>query len=267
MTREIYPSAPLRFVAFELQFDLVPALGTGDGQARVYEQLREYFPIAENAMSVEVTLSPVGSSAPQAAPELRMLDMERTRSVTVSARSLTVQTSTFRDSEEFAVSVRHAVQALGTSRVATRKRVGLRYVDEVRVPGVAQPDDWGPYIDERLLGGINFGAEKYELEAAQGLVGVTVAPDRHVMLRYGPSNGLAVDPDGPLRLPPTPQGQFFLLDLDSFWSPADGKPPRFDTDEVLETFSLLDEPSHDLFETAITEQLRDEVLRRPNDGK
>ena len=266
MTREIYPSAPLRFVAFELQFDLVPALGTADGQATVYDRLRASFPIAENAQSVEVTVSPVGSSAAQT-PELRMLNMERTRSVTVSATSITVQTSAFHDSDEFAASVIQALQALESSRVATRKRVGLRYVDEVRVPGVTKPDEWGPYIDERLLGGVNFGAEQYEIEVAKGLLGVTVTPDRHVILRYGPSDGFAVDPNGPLRLPPTPQGQFFLLDLDSFWLPADGTPLRFDPEEVLKTFTLLDDPSHELFEAAITEQLRDEVLRRSTDGK
>lgn len=265
MKREIYPCAPLRFVAFELQFDLVPTLGTADGQATVYERLRASFPVAENAQSVEVTLSAVGSSAAQT-PELRMLNMERTRSVTVSATSLTVQTSAFHGSDEFAASVMEALQALQGSRVATRKRVGLRYVDEVRVPGVAKPDEWEPYIDERLLGGVNFGAAQYEIEVAQGLLGVMVAPDRHVMLRYGPSNGFAVDPNGPHRLPPTPPGQFFLLDLDSFWQPADGRPQRFDPEEVLETFSLLDDPSHELFEAAITEQLRDEVLRRSTDG-
>lgn len=269
MKREKYPSAPLRFVALELQFDLVPDLSSADGRAAIYDEIRDDFPVAEAGTSIEVTLSGPLPGPPQTAPELRMLNMDRTRSVTVSATSLTVQTSQFVDFPEFSRSVELALHALEKMRIATAKRLGLRYVDEVRVPGVTRAQDWALFIDPKLLGGVEFAAD-YKIDGHQEVLALTTPtdPDRHLMMRYGAGDGFSVDPNGPLSLPGgARQGHYFLLDLDSYWLPSDGKPRPFEIGRVLETSALLSETAHDLFEAAITDKLRNDVMRRPEDGE
>ena len=141
------------------------------------------------------------------------------------------------------------------------ERVGLRYVDEIRVPG-APADEWAPWVDVTLLGPGPVGEELGLAPALwQGTSAFAPGPQRTVVLRYGPRDGYAVDPGGDIkRSMPTP-GPFFLMDIDSFWIPSEGT-PEFDTKALLATCDELHAPVRTLFERLITDRLREEVFRR-----
>jgi uncharacterized protein (TIGR04255 family) len=82
-----------------------------------------------------------------------------------------------------------------------------------------------------------------------------------LIVRYGPREGFAVAPGGPLQRTTPPPGAFFLLDIDSFWLPT-GDVPEFTVDMIVELCVDLHKPVSGLFERLITERLREEVLRR-----
>lgn len=258
-TREIYPQAPLRFVALEIRYGFAPDLSGPDGRAKVYDQLADDFPLAQTSHSIEIGLPP---TAPR--EELQMLNRERTRSVTVGPDLLAVNTSAFLNFEEFLGTVEKAIGALGSARVASVQRIGIRYIDEIRVPGVDRPDQWHGWIADSLLGPIEFGRD-WNVELAETAVRMAIEDEQHLMLRVGPRDQPAVEPSGPLSLRPL-DGHFFLLDLDSFWQ-ADLKELReFDADAILTTCGSLDDVAHQVFERSITDRLRDDVLRREADG-
>jgi uncharacterized protein (TIGR04255 family) len=260
-TREVYPSAPLRFVALEVQFSYAPPLGTEQGRAEVYNHLAERFPVAEPETTVAVTVVPGGTGAPETTLALRMVDAGRTRSVTVGPSSLTVQTSAFVDADDFLTSVREGLEAVAFARPGPMRRIGLRYIDEIRVPGVARARDWDGWVDSRLLGATLFAGD-HQVDTADGVLIMTLAAEHYLAIRFGPRVGFAVDPNGALRLPDAERGPFFLLDFDSFWMPDAGRHVSFDVETALATARALDDPAHRFFESAITDRLRDEVLRR-----
>lgn len=258
--RQLYPAAPLRLVAFEVQYGFAPTLATEQGRAEVYRRLRDAYPIADAQMTVgfEFVVGPAGGAAqpqPQAA-ELVLIDRERKRSVTVGATALTVQSVVYEGVDELERTIAAALEAVADAGISTTRRIGLRFVDEIRAAGIEHAADWLPYISDDLVSPLRFAGE-YAVEHAQGVLGLRVDDDIHVLMRFGPGTGFAVNPEGRLRLPPPEQPQFFLLDIDTFWvDPADEQRP-FDADEVLALYRRLDDPAHALFERAITDRSRD----------
>ena len=138
----------------------------------------------------------------------------------------------------------------------------LRYIDEIRIPDTVPVNEtWADWVDGSLLGPAPMGSRLGLLAAEwQGLVRFDAGPGRSIVLRYGPREGYAVDPGGDLKRPMADSGPFFLLDIDSFWTPT-GEIPEFDSGRILAVVDELHAPVSQLFETLITERLRSEVLR------
>ena len=63
------------------------------------------------------------------------------------------------------------------------------------------------------------------------------------------------------RTMPAQQGPFFLLDIDSFWTPL-GSIPEYDRNTVLTTFEDLYEPARTVFQEMLTSRLKDDLLSR-----
>jgi len=81
-------------------------------------------------------------------------------------------------------------------------------------------------------------------------------------LRYGATQGWSVDPNGPLRLKSADHGPYFLLDIDSYWTSPAELVPEFALDDALMLCNELHSPVREVFEAAITEKLRNDVLRK-----
>ena len=211
---------------------------------------------AGNALTAPNAPSPFAAAA-----GLRMLNRDRTASVTLTAASLVVETSTYVQFEQYREIVRAALEALGAvDEIPGMQRVGLRYLDEIRIPGVERPSDWTPYVHDALHGPI--GLLDATARVTQGLVEYEVGDNRQLVMRYGASSGWAVDPTGPVRVPESSDGPFFLLDIDSFWTAPQDLLPEYSLDAVISVCNELHAPVRTLFEASITDKLRDDVLRR-----
>jgi len=264
--REVYPNAPVVLVALELRHPTADPLSPTQ-RLRIKRRLAARVPIMRNGQLTQITAAMQAGGAPAAAPEVRVEQFPRyfsrdnTAAVSVRAEAVVVETTRYGRWEQLrdlVADVLEARQEVGG--IDGIERLGLRYIDEIRVPG--EPvHDWAPWVDPTLLGPAPIG-EELGLTTAQwqGVTAFTPARDRTLVLRYGPRNGFAVDPGGDLkRSTPTP-GPFFLLDIDSFWTPSE-EVPEFDIKTLLATCDELHAPVRRVFERLITDRLREEVLR------
>jgi uncharacterized protein (TIGR04255 family) len=264
--REVYPNAPLVLVALEVRHPVADSL-THAQRLKIKQQLAAEAPIMRTGQLTQLTAVQT-AGAPAVAPEMRVEEFPRyfsrdnTTAVSVRAEAVVVESTRYSHWEQLralAAKVLQARQEVGG--IDGVERVGLRYINEVRVSG-GPAHDWAPWIDSTLLGPAMIGGQVgLVADQWQGIAAFSPGPERTVVLRYGPREGFAVDPGGDLKRPTPTPGPFFLLDVDSFWTPGEGT-PEFEVEKLLAICDELHTPVRRLFECLITEQLRKEVLRR-----
>ncbi|WP_419923631.1 TIGR04255 family protein [Candidatus Poriferisocius sp.] len=264
-----FPNPPLVLTVLEIRYPEI-ADGLGDSErAGLKSALNEYLPLMESQIEEQFAVA-VGASAP-ASVQRRMFPRfgtrDRTTALLVKQDALVLETTAYAGWEEhFRPLVSEAIVALErVSRPDGVLRVGLRYIDEIRVPGIeSAPGDWRGYIDKHLLAGAapEFIPEHMRPSVWQGVAQYQTTAGSTLVVRYGPQEGYAVDPQIPTRRKnPSRSGLFFLLDSDSFWL-GEEQVPEFNADWILERCDLLHAPVREFFQIAVTDKLRDEVFSR-----
>ncbi|MGH2904130.1 MAG: TIGR04255 family protein [Solirubrobacteraceae bacterium] len=272
MPNEIYQRAPVQFVSLRVRFPLSPRLQAPGGKEQVYEHLAERFPILDAIEGGFRLQLPPGIGAPMGGQpaggpqQLRMTNRERSRSFTLGPRMLLFECT---DHESFDVLrdvVSPALQALlDVASPAGLNDVTLKYVDEIRHPAVASLRDWQGLIDERLIG----PSELLDTQPQQtgGVAVYQLSEEHQVRVTYGAApEGFVVDPNGPLRVQKHEDGPLFQLDIESEWTSPAESVPLFSVQDVLTIADRLHNPVHDVFENAITPQLRDYFRGTGDDG-
>jgi len=264
--REVYPNAPVILVALEVRHPPADPLTTAERNL-IKRRLTRDLPIMRTGRIQQVTLLQAASGLPsipeEQTPEFpRYFSRDNTMAVSVRNDAVVIETTKYARWERvraILADILDVRQEIGG--VDGVERIGLRYIDEIRVPN-DNAAGWEPWVHPSLLGPAPLG-EEMGLTATewQAVTVFTPGPDRTLVLRYGPREGFAVNPGGDLKRPTPSPGPFFLLDIDSFWMAAEGT-PEFDPKMVLETSDELHAPVRALFERLITERLREEVFRR-----
>lgn len=259
-----YPNDTLRWVAAEVRFPPADDLGTSVPPL-FRDAIHEEFPILEEQTQISIAMGPAGPAAQQM-QQHRFVRRDRLMSITVGRDNLTVETTEYPGWSAFREKVLQALTALErTHRPDGITRVGLRYIDEVRLPESPHAvGAWAGWIDDRLV-------TPFTIDCGEPLVNGTIvlqyghAPGRVVVFRAAPFlGGRTVQADGPLRMPvQTPDGPYFLLDTDASWASPDRTVPEFVAEEIDGILDHLHDPCKRLFEGAITDRLRDEVMKRP----
>lgn len=255
--REIYPNAPLQLVAFELRNPYFRSFKSDSSLASFEDALSDWLKVVEVESS-----QPVPDSPGDPKQELfRIRDNSRETMVTVRPVSVTIETSAYKRYEEFRLIVEAALKAAAQSGLPLVERIGLRYIDEVRITfndgqGV---DRWKPYIASELLASAELLSRSPRF--IQGAINYDLGGHHEVTMRYGLAQGRAVR-SSRLRVRDVGEGEFFLVDIDSYWTADEGE-EEFDPGFALTWCDTLRDPVRELFEASITEQLREEVLRRP----
>jgi uncharacterized protein (TIGR04255 family) len=269
MPSEVYPRAPVRFVSLIVRFPLSPTLQRLEGKEAVYTRIADSFPLLET-IDVPFQMPLAGAAFGQVAEsgtgprQIRMMNRERTRSFTLGPRMLLFECTDHESFEVLCDVVSPALQALlDVAPPAGLNDVTLKYVDEIRHPGVSSARAWRDMIDERLVGPVEL--LDTDPEQTAGLAVYKLSAEHELRVGYGAvPGGFVVDPNGPLKVDSHADGPFFRLDLEGEWnSPAEEVPP-FALEHVLRVAAELHEPIHRAFESAITDRLRDYF--RGNDG-
>lgn len=276
---EVYPNPPLQLVAMELRYPYSPRLATPDAIAFFHEHLSDLLPLVE-PLSEQVLMfvgSPQGADSPPRPPAaampptkslFRLESRSKTTAVNVSGANTIIETSNYERYGTFRRLVDRVLTGLAEfGHPIGVERVGLRYIDEIRIPSVqTAPGEWSRYIHPALLAAKDIGTEAHgELSPSgwQGVLQYARGANMGVVMRYGALQGFAVNPEGPLRLAKRREpGPFFLIDVDSYWVSGDEEIEEFSSEHVLSRCDTLHRPIRAIFERSVTEALRDEVLRR-----
>ncbi|MGE3813030.1 MAG: TIGR04255 family protein [Candidatus Nanopelagicales bacterium] len=278
-TREVYPNAPLVLVVAEIRHPVADVLGSRELQQQLKRSLADQFPVARPLHRPPGTMVDLGPGLPPQFQQMpattspRFMSRDLTTSATFNADSVVVETTEYGGFERFLSLIGQALAArLDVGPLDGVERIGLRYIDEIRVPSVSDSSEWRDWIHPGLLGPSHLaGPLELRNDAWQAIssysgdLGLGGDFDRMAMvLRYGVGEGYATA-QGDLRRRTPPPGPFFLIDIDSYWGPANSGVPTMDLATVSRALEALHAPVRVLFENSITDRLRDEVLRR--DGR
>lgn len=266
--REVYPNAPLRLVTAEFRFPLSPTLSGPTALATVAEDIGSRLPIVEpTAQTVQAFGGP--PTPPSFHSEgYRFLSRDRMASVIVTPNRVAIETTAYEHWEGFRDSlIAPTLTSVGDRlrAIAGIERVGLRYIDEIRVPEeIGQLAEWRAWVATELVAPST--VSKFPSKSMKGRIHFQTGNSREILLNFGAMQGHAVNDTGSLNLPsPAGEGPFFLLDIDSFWTGQRELAP-FDSNEAIQLADSLHAPVRALFESCITEKLRNEVLRHRRGG-
>jgi uncharacterized protein (TIGR04255 family) len=252
--RPIYPNAPLKLVTFQVRFPPVPELDELAPPKLLSDALRERYPILGGPPPV-MQLD-IGPGQTQQRPRgSRLMDRDRTKNVTLTGDSVALETSRYERYELFAEEIDWVLERVhAATPLPAVMRLGLRYIDEIQIEDVVSLSDWKQWINSDLIvGGVVDGYETLDYLAQM----VLAIDELHRMtIRYGRVSQPVVDPNGVLRIDDSPTMPYFLLDIDSFWEPSRDGFKEFDAAEVTAVCLRLHEPIRDIFERAITPDLR-----------
>ena len=254
--REVFTDAPLALVTAQVTLSYEPRvndIAVRDAFAQVVRARLPLFSI-ESLEAFRVEL-PSGQSSQESLPQMRAVNTQRTMSVALNANSVTVDAVEYEHFEGFKDLLRYCFEAL-TSTVpdAYVTRVGLRYIDEIRAPGLEQTRDWSGWIADDLLASFNV-LQDQTIAGLNGQMVFQIDEVTNLLLRWGEMQGISViAPNHPLRRPTIAPGRFFVLDADAFWQPTDAK--RFDTDSLIECLDRLHKPVGEIFQASLTDKAR-----------
>jgi uncharacterized protein (TIGR04255 family) len=265
--REVFPSSPLQYVVLEVRYPYAPRLRQDGTRDAILIELDDVLPIVKQQQHVTMT-GPVGGLVNQQVEQVpRAFNAARTTALTIMANAITFDTTDYKTFEEFRALANRCLEALAKhASPAAIERVGLRYINEIRVPEpITDARDWSGWVTDALVAAAAINSDHRAAEF-QGAVQYATGENRNLTLRFGAARDGTVIGDEPLKRRESPkEGPFFFLDLDSFWEPPVDASPSWDLETVMAVIDELHSPIDATFQAAITDKLRDSVFRRdPN---
>lgn len=258
MGKEVYSNAPLAWVTAEVRYPQSPRLHQRETLDKIQLALEDLLPIVREEQLLTLQVGPQGPG-PEHERACRLLNRQSTQSVVVSPRTLTVETSAYDRFERFLTLIDRAVTALfQIVPIAAVERVGIRYINEIRLPAdIKDSAEWAEWIDPTLVGSALFH-RAYPSPLFQGSVHYVLGERRQLAFRYGAlPGGSVIGPSAMIRAEVDRRHPLFVLDFDSFWQ-AENTEVTLEPDagSVRAIFEDLHQPVSDVFEAALTDRLR-----------
>lgn len=261
--REVFPNAPLALVAVEVRFTDSPRLRQQQTLDAIAISLEGRFPFVR-PLQEQVFQVNLGNPGPGFQPQLEqqqrvvLTNAGNAESLTIAPSSITYETTAYSEFDELSANVSAACEALiGAGVQPALLRVGLRYIDEVRVPQlVTDVREWGRWIDSSLVGPLAVGPDGVAVRNAQGLVTFDLGNGMGLNFQYAAlPQGSVVEPQFLNRRPFKP-GPFFVLDFDGFHEFTNGRAIPLDATVVTEILAAVHIPAGAAFQRAITDEAR-----------
>lgn len=256
------PNVPVALVTMEVRHPATDSLSESSG-GQLRRLLADHLPIERQAQDVAWGMTAGGSPQPTAERFTRYVNRDNTLAASMKNQAVVIETTAYSNFESLLEIMMRVLEARSqVSSIVGVERIGLRYVLEVRVPvGVDGRVAWTNWVAEPLLGPQRIAPAGLTLTEWQGAAVYREAnPGKSMIVRYGPGMGQALDQSYHLRRTmPTQQGPFFLLDIDSFWTPT-GSIPEYDRNAVLTTFQDLYDPARTVFQEMLTSRMKDDLL-------
>lgn len=287
------PVHPLAYVVLELRIPFSPRLASQPAVEELVGDLRELPVLREEARH---TLYPTEDGGVEMRPVSgwRMSDLESTRSLIVTATSLTYECTRYAGFERFSADIDRwlaSVEKVGAP--VGYDRLGLRYVNEVRPvhrhsefadwAGIMSPNYINSLLDAQhavraaclktpevtspipasgqdLQDVVDESPTNCTLVNTQTSLSFMLPDNAGMTLKLGNRDGSGVIGNAPLKRYQLPEpGPFFVVDFDGFW-PATGTDIRpFERAEILARVAQVHEPMRSAFGWATTSEYRKEA--------
>lgn len=260
-SREIFDGTPIALVAAEVRFTDAARLRQQQTKDEIIIALEGRFPFAEPLHRAEMNLSLVGGGAPQIQERLGVVlrNGQSTETLTLLSESLTYETTAYIRFESLLMAVTEACQALAGAGVRPAvQRVGLRYINEVRVPGeITDVRDWRSWINESLLGHLAVGPDHVPVTGAQSFSTYDLGEGRGLNCRFAALDQGPVVVPQVLRHALVDSGPFFVLDFDGFEDFTGRDAVPLSAEVVRESLSAVHIPCGLAFQRSITDEARE----------
>lgn len=256
--REVFPDAPLALVAAEIRFTDAARLRQQQTKDEVAIALEERFPFAEPLQQTDFNLTPAAPPQIQQRVGVVLKNAMSTETLTIMSESLTYETTAYTNFDELLEAVTAACDALIAVKVRpAMRRVGLRYIDEVRVPeAITDVRQWSKWIDHRLIDQLAVGPDDAPVTLTQSVSTFDLGGGKGLNFRYAALNqGPVVVPQF-LKRPAIESGPFFVLDFDGFHDFTGGQPVELSSAVVRENLTAVHVPCGTAFQRSITDEAR-----------
>lgn len=253
----IYRSDPLALVLTEIRHPQSPPPERSTlGELKT--ALQQWTPIEDREVMKQINIE---TGEQTTSVSTKLVSRDRRVATTFRPDAMTVEVTDYQGWEKFRALVDALVDARqDVAPVDGCFRIGLRYINEIRLPTGDKPN-WAEYVASSLLGphedlakfGFHSVAEQHALQCAGS------SPGDALTLRYGVANGAVIQSTPALRRrtePSNPAAPFFLIDLDGSWSDSEGAVPELTRELVVQTLERVHQPIRDIFESLITDDLR-----------
>jgi uncharacterized protein (TIGR04255 family) len=206
-----YARSPLKLVVSQVRFPILLRFLEPGFVADFQEAMASSYPQVGREQQVTFQLSPEGMGPGPTETLFRFSDRSSGWAVILGEASLTLEARAYSDVDElvkrFEQMTLVASETLGVRR---RTRLGLRYVNEFRLPEATTLAAWKDYFRPEFLGfaGALFGESVNRMAQDVQLT----RPDGRLAIRHGLLQGTTVVP--PRLTEGLPTEPFYLLDLD-----------------------------------------------------
>lgn len=259
---EVYPNAPIAMVVAEIRHPASDALSSAEW-SNIKQALSAVTPVARTENAVEIDLQ---SGSQKITKLTRFVSRDLHQSISFKQDAIVVESTDYAGWDSFIQMAQGALSARqDIAPVDGLERIGLRYIDEIRPPNLTsstEANNWKEWVSAELLGPISLqSAVNHPITGQQGVAVLSASPGITYTLRYGSGAGQAFASSPNLKRRTEPSGSFFLIDIDGAWDPTEALIPEFSVSKVIETLNQLHKPISAIFESLITDRLRNEVLR------
>jgi uncharacterized protein (TIGR04255 family) len=252
--------SPLELVAAEVRYPATPSLLRPDVMEQLLHTLEDRLPCFDaEEPGQDVPRAGIPGSVGRDARIYRLYDHSYTTSMSITPSAVTFETTQYEGFESLSSLVVDATKAVASlSHIRFVRRVGLRYLNEIRVPvPITDARDWGVWVDPALLAPILSHGD-YPSETYEGTINYRVADSRYLQFRFAALENGSVVRDGILQRKPVPKsGPLFVIDIDSYCLPPRDRSPTLTSDALAAVLSDLHRPITVAFNAAITQKLRD----------
>ncbi len=262
----VFKHPPLAMALCQIQFSNVLDIADSTYVAPFHRAIRKEYPITVPVEQVAVQFS-VGPAAPDIRQEARtrqwrFADPMDTWSVVLAQDFVALETRAYEDFEDFLTRLRRILQALVEHiQPALTTRIGLRYINEIRVDGRA----WSAALRPELLGPLAVDAFAETAYQAVQELRLVFPPSEGVTVRHGLfPGGTTVQPRPGIETPTVP---FYLLDFDAYQEAQPFQSLGIDPDELCTHVARYNRVVRRLFRWSLTEEYTEALGVRPNDRR
>jgi uncharacterized protein (TIGR04255 family) len=245
-------------VLCQIRFSTILRIRKDDEIVDFQEALRDRYPRYSKRQGIQVLITPTGVQQ-QETPDSqhRFDDTDGKFTVVLTPDFVALETTQYTDIEDFAARIVELAQAVETHyRPAEVLRVGLRFINELRLMGARPQEEMRSAINSTVLGAT--GSEELfgVVTNAQQVLELTGENSR-ILMRHGlNAGGTTVDPIGIQGPRPEWQHPFYLLDFDAFAEQA----TPYDLAGVDAKVRDFNDDIRSLFAWAVRDDYRRDVL-------